>query len=64
MFFVPRPFMVEVLSHFLWPDSRVPIAGVAYEAPKVSGQPAPADVEAGAGVHIPELHHQSFTPTP
>jgi hypothetical protein len=30
---------------------------------KVSGQPAPVLVEAGAGVQVPELHHQNFTPT-
>jgi hypothetical protein len=63
MFFVPPLFMVRALSHFLWHDSRDPVAGVAYEAPKVSGQPAPRLVEASAGVHVPEPHHQNFTST-
>jgi hypothetical protein len=54
--------MVEALSHFLWPDSRDPVAGVAYEAPKVSGQPAPVIVEIGAGVHIPELTIKTSQP--
>lgn len=39
MFFVPPPFMFEALSHFLWPDSRDPIAGVAYEVPKSAANP-------------------------
>lgn len=56
MFFFPPPFMVEALSHFLWPDSRDPVAGVVFEALKANGQPAPVLVETGAGVHVPELH--------